>query len=243
MAFVILLFVRFALPESRQADTSHSLKPKAIVKNYLAVLKEPQFYTYAFTGAVAAAGLYAYVAGSPIIFLEIFKTTEKQFGLIFAMIAAGLILATQVNSFLLRRFSSQQIIPVALFIQSLAGIGLFIGSWQGWLQLNSTIALLIVYLSCQGFTFPNSSALSMAPFSRNAGSASALMGGVQMGIGALTSALVSMLSNGTAMPMTGVMATCAVGSFCILQVGSRIIRYKASRRAVEEESVDMVSSS
>lgn len=243
MALVILLFVRFALPESRPADATHSLKPKAILKNYLAVLKEPQFYTYAFTGAVAAAGLYAYVAGSPVIFLEIFKTTEKQYGLIFALVAAGLILATQVNSFLLRRFSSQQIIPVALFVQGLAGIALFIGSWQGWLNLYSTIALLIVYLSCQGFTFPNSSALSMAPFSRNAGSASALMGGVQMGIGALTSALVSVFSNGTAMPMTAVMAICAVGSFCILQVGTRIIRFKASRRDVEEECVDMVSSS
>ena len=207
------------------------------------MLKEPQFYTYAFTGAVAAAGLYAYVAGSPVVFLEIFKVTEKQYGLIFALVAGGLILATQVNSFLLRRFSSEQIIPVALFVQSLAGIGLFMGSFTGVLNLLGIILLLLVYLSCQGFTFPNSSALSMAPFTKNAGSASALMGGVQMGLGALTSAAVSFLSNGTALPMTAVMACCAISSFIILQVGNRIIRYKATKAAVEEEAVDMISTS
>lgn len=243
MAIVIILAVHFGLPESKQPDPGYSLKPKSILKNFWAVLQEPQFFTYAFTGAVAASGLYAYVAGSPVVFLEIFKVSEKQYGLIFALVAGGLILATQVNSFLLRQYRSEQIIPVALFIQSLAGISLFVGSLTGWINVLGTILLLLVYLSCQGFTFPNSSALSMAPFAKNAGSASALMGGVQMGLGAFTSALVSFLSNGTALPMTGVMACCAVSSFIILKVGNRIIKYKASKEAVAEESVEMICNS
>lgn len=239
----MILAVYFGLPESQKADPGYSLKPTSIINNFLTVLKQPQFYTYAFTGAVAAAGLYAYVAGSPTVFLEIFKVTQKQYGLIFALVAGGLILATQINSFLLRRFTSEQIIPVALAIQSLAGISLFAGSFTGWIGIIGTIILLLLYLSCQGFTFPNSSALSMAPFAKNAGSASALMGGIHMGIGAFTSALVSMLSNGTAMPMTGVMACCAITSFAILMIGSRIIRYKASKESVAEESVDMICNS
>ena len=44
-----------------------------------------------------------------------------------------------------------------------------------------------------------------------------------------TSVIVSVLSNGTALPMTGVMASCAISSFIILQVENRIIRYKASK--------------
>ena len=243
MSLVMILSVYFGLPESQRADPNYSLKPTSIINNFITVLKQPQFYTYAFTGAVAAAGLYAYVAGSPTVFLEIFKVTEKQYGLIFALVAGGLILATQINSFLLRRFTSEQIIPVALAIQSLAGISLFMGSFTSFIGITGTIILLLVYLSCQGFTFPNSSALSMAPFAKNAGSASALMGGIQMGIGAFTSALVSMLSNGTAMPMTGVMACCAITSFAILMIGSRIIRYKASKESVAEEAVDMICNS
>lgn len=240
MALIIILAVHYGLPETQKADAGYSLRPSAIVKNYVAVMKEPQFYTYAFTGAVAAAGLYAYIAGSPTVFLELFKVTEKQYGLIFALIAGGLILATQVNSYLLRKYSSEQIIPIALFIQCLAGIGLFAWSWAGGIGLFGTIALLLLYLSCQGFIFPNSSALSMAPFARNAGSASALMGGVQMAIGAATSALVSFFSNGTALPMAIVMGCCAVSSFIILMTGTRIIKYKASKEKVEEECVEMM---
>ena len=243
MAAVILLAVHFILPESRAPDPGYSLKPWAIVSRFVSVIKEPQFYTYAFTGAIAAAGLYAYIAGSPSVFMEIYKVSEKQYGGIFALIAAGLIVSSQVNSFLLRKYKSEQIIRVALFCQSLTGIALFTASTYGWIGLDGTIILAMIFLSCQGFTFPNSSALSMAPFSKNAGSASALMGAIQMGIGAFTSMLVSVLSNHTPLPMTGVMAACSITSFCILMIGGKIIRYKATPEEVEEETVDMICNS
>ena len=228
MALIIVLAIHFSLPESREADPDYSLKPAAIFRNFGLVIKEPQFYTYAFTGAAAAAGLYAYIAGSPAVFLQIFKVSEHQYGLIFALVAGGLIIATQLNRLLLRTYKSEQIIPVALCMQSVAGISLFVGSLTGWIGLAGTIILLLMFLSCQGFTFPNSSALSMAPFAKNAGSASALMGAVQMSLGAVSSGLVSVFSNGTALPMTAVMACCAIISLIILYFGKRMIRYKAS---------------
>lgn len=240
MAAVIMAAVYFILPESRPPDPTYSLKPGAIFNSFLSVLKEPQFYTYAFTGAIATAGLYAYISGSPTVFMEIFKVSEKEYGWIFALVAAGLIISSQLNSLMLRKFKSEQIIRVALLGQSITGISLFIASFNGWIGLTGTILLALVFLSCQGFTFPNSSALSMAPFSKNAGSASALMGAIQMGIGAFTTALVSYLSNQTALPMTGVMAVCAITSFCILLIGGKIIRYKATLAEVEEETVDMI---
>jgi DHA1 family bicyclomycin/chloramphenicol resistance-like MFS transporter len=239
----ILAAVHFTLSETRQPDTSLSLKPIPIVKNFLAVLKEPQFYTYAFTGAVASAGLYAYIAGSPYVFMELFRVSEKQYGWIFALIAMGLIGASQLNSVLLRNYESRQIIKIALLCQSITGLLLFIGTVTGWLELFSTIFFIFIFLCCQGFIFPNSSALSLAPFSSNAGSASALLGGIQMSIGAFTSAIVSILHNHTALPMTGVMACCALLSFLIVMIGNRIIRYRTSLEEVDEQSADMISSS
>ena len=88
------------------------------------------------------------------------------------------------------------------------------------------VELTGVHLCCQGCVFPNSSALSLAPFAHNAGTASALMGGIQMGIGALTSASVGWLSNHTAVPMSGVMAACAITALTILLVGRKVIRYQ-----------------
>jgi DHA1 family bicyclomycin/chloramphenicol resistance-like MFS transporter len=172
--------------------------------------------------------------------MELFEVSEKQYGWIFALIAIGLIIASQVNSFLLRKYKSEQIIRVALFCQSITGLTLFISTYYGWLDLFSTVGLIFTFLSCQGFTFPNSSALSMAPFSKNAGSASALMGGIQMAIGASTSAIVSFLSDHSALPMTGVMACCAVLSFSILLIGRKIICVKARMEDVQEETAEML---
>lgn len=243
MSGLILAAVHFALPESRKPDPSVSLLPAPIIKGFLTVFKEPQFYTYSLTGAISAAGLYAYISGSPHVFMELYKVTERQYGWIFAGIALGLIICSQLNSFLLGRFKSGQIIRVALFCQTLTGLSLVLGTTFHLLGLLSTIFCILLFLSCQGFVFPNSSALSMAPFSKNAGSASALMGGVQLAAGALTSGLVSFLTNGTALPMTCVMASCALVSFCVLLAGTKVIRYNATILEVREESAEMISTS
>lgn len=241
MSALILAAVHFALPESRKPDVTVSLLPAPIIKGFFTVFKEPQFYTYAFTGAIASAGLYAYISGSPHVFMELYKVTERQYGWIFAGIAIGLITCSQLNSILLRRFKSEQIIPVALFCQTLTGLILVLGTLFHFLGLYSTIFFILMFLSCQGFVFPNSSALSMAPFSRNAGTASALMGGIQLAVGALTSGLVSVLTNGTALPMAGVMAACALFSFCVLLIGRKIIQYNTTTISVQEESAEMMS--
>ena len=238
-----LTALHFALPESRKPDKSVSLLPVPIIKSYLNVFKDPQFYTYALTGSIAAAGLYAYIAGSPHVFMELYKVTEQQYGWIFASVALGLIICSQLNSFLLRKYTSEQIIPVALFFQGLAGLILFFGTMFHLLGLLSTIFFILIFLSCQGFTFPNSSALSMAPFTKNAGTASALMGSIQLAVGTITSILVSLLTNNTALPMTGVMAGCAILSFSVLMIGRKKIRFETTQIKVQEEAAEMMTTS
>jgi len=241
MSVGILAAVHFVLKETRAPDPGYSLQPKPIINSFANVMKEPQFSTYMFTGSFASAGLYAYIAGSPFVFMELYHVTERQYGWIFALVAMGLIGSSQLNSVLLKTYKSEQIIRVALLCQSLTGMLLFLGVWLNWLELFSTIFFVFIFLCCQGFVFPNSSALSLAPFSRNAGSASALMGGIQMAIGACTSALVSFLNNHTALPMSGVMACCAMTSYTVLSLGRRYILYRASLKAVEEQSAEMIS--
>ena len=73
MAIFMLLASVFKLPESYTPDPDYSLKPKPILTNFFTVLKEPQFYTYAFSGSIAFSGLFTYVAASPILFMTIFK--------------------------------------------------------------------------------------------------------------------------------------------------------------------------
>jgi len=238
---IIIISAYFLLPESRKPNPNFSLRPGPILNNFSGVIRHPQFYTYALTAAVSAAGLYAYIGGSPHVFMEIFHVSEKQYGWIFALIAMGLIGASQVNSLLLRNYTSDQLIRVALFCQSVVGITTVCLTLFGLTDLFVTIFLIFVFLCTQGFVFPNASALSLAAFGHTAGSASALLGAIQMTIGACTSALVSILQNHTALPMTGVMACCAISALSVFSFGKRVIAQRASRQIIEEEEVEMIS--
>ena len=225
---IILVAIYAGLPESSKPDPGYSLKPGPITRSYLAVFKEPVFYTYTFTGAIAFSGLFAYLSGSPYLFMVLFKVTEKQYGWIFALLAGGLILASQVNRFLLKRYKSEQIVTSALICMSITGLLLVVTAMNGWITLAGILVLLFIYLSCLGYILPNASALAMSPFTKNAGSASALMGALQMGIGAGVSIALSLWQNGTAVPMAAVMAICGIISLSVLLIGHRVIRYKVS---------------
>ncbi|MET7001526.1 multidrug effflux MFS transporter [Chitinophaga defluvii] len=223
MGALILCAVIFWLPESYQPDPTFSLKPKPIINNFLSVIREPQFYTYVFTGAIAFSGLFAYVSGSPLVFMDIFQVSEKTYGWIFAFLSVGFIGSSQVNSLLLRKYKSEQIVLIALICQALTGIVFLLGMINGLLGLGGTIALLFVFLCCLGFANPNAAALSLAPFSKQAGSASSLMGALQMGLGALASVGVSLFNAKSAVPMVAIMAGSATLALVVLITGRRTI--------------------
>lgn len=226
LGLLLFLAVVFILAESKKPDPSISLKPKHIIPSFFNIFTNPQFFTYAFAGSMVSGGVYAYLSGSPFVFMKIYKVTEQQYGWIFGLLAGGLILSSQLNNLALRRYRSDQIVRVVLTIQTIIGITLCVASTFDWLNLYSAILLIFLFLCCQGFSFPNSSALSLVPFSKEAGSASALLGAIQMGIGSLSAALVGLLSNGTSLPMTGVMAGCALIGLTIFRIGRSILEKK-----------------
>lgn len=223
MGVLLFFAVIFKLAESKNPDQSISLKPQHIIPTFFNIFKNPQFFTYAFAGSMVSGGVYAYLSGSPFVFMKIYKVTEQQYGWIFGLLAGGLILSSQLNNLALKKYRSEQIVRVVLTIQTVVGILLCLGSVTDGLNLYSTILLIFIFLCCQGFSFPNSSALSLVPFSKEAGSASALLGAIQMGIGSLAAALVGVLSNGTSVPMTAVMAGCALLGLTIFRVGRLIL--------------------
>lgn len=223
MGVAILAATFFWLPDSYKPDRTISLKPKPILLNFRDVLREPQFYTYAFTGAIAFAGLFAYVSGSPLVFMEVFHTDEKVYGWIFACLSVGFIGSSQLNTLFLRKYKSEQIVSMALICLVVIGMGFLSVALSGLLTLPVTIVFLFFFLSCIGFTYPNAAALSLAPFTKNAGSASAMMGAIQMGMGTLISVAISMFEVPSAVPMIAAMAGSALIALCVLFIGRRTI--------------------
>lgn len=223
MAVLIMLLTIIGLPETYPPDRSFSLKPGPIVKNFWNVFKDPQFLTYAMTSSLAFASLFAYVSASPMVFMDIFHVDKKVYGWIFAFLSIGFIGLSQFNTLLLRKYSSEQIVRVALSAQVLIAFAFLAGNVMGRYGLPHTIFFLFLLLCSVGFTNPNAAALCLAPFSKNAGTASALLGALQMGIGALASVGISVFSNGTANPMIAIMASTSALALITLLIGRKIL--------------------
>ena len=224
MGIVILIAAQLGLPDSFTPDRTISLKPKPIISNFISILKEPQFYTYALTGAVAFSGLFTYVAASPIVFMDVFDVDAKTYGWIFAFMSLSFIGSSQLNSVLLKRFSSEQMIYSALIIQSIISILFLVLAVYDLLGLYETIFMLFLFLGCLGISNPNTAGLTLAPFSKNAGSASALMGALQLGLGALVSFAVGVFVKDSIIPMVIIMTSTTILAFIILNLGRKKIK-------------------
>ena len=231
---IMIAGIYFFLPVGQMPDKSVSLKPKSVLSSYFTVVSQPQFLIYTVAGGLATAAPFAYISGSSDVFMNIYKVSEQQYGWIFAFLAFAMIGSTQLNHFLLKKYKSQEIIKTTLIYQSIVGFILIIGVYYNWFGLYSLIGMMFIFLTGQGLTGPNTSALSLAPFKKHTGSASALMGSWRMGAGAIISAIVSILHNNTALPMVGMMAFCSIGGLIILSLGNATVLQRAANRDVEE---------
>jgi DHA1 family bicyclomycin/chloramphenicol resistance-like MFS transporter len=232
VAFLNFVVVWSLLPEGHAPDPGVSLRLMPILRNFAEVLKEPQFITFALSGAFAFSGLLVYVAGSPIIFMEVFHVSARAFGIIFAGLSVGFIGSNQINVLLLRRFSSAQIFQAALWVECPAALLFLVGTVQGWFGLGVTLALLFIALSSLGLAYPNAAALALAPFDHNIGSASALLGFLQIGVSGLASASIGIFDSHSMLPVVVLLAATSWIGLAILLVGKRKI---PGLRFVEEK--------
>lgn len=216
---IILLAVIFFLPEGHTPDKTISLKPAPIIAGFKEVLVNPKFYVFALAGSFSFSGLFVYVAHSPAIFMNHFQLSEKMYGGMFALLSVGFIGGSQLNHILTKRFSNRQILQTVLVIQTSLSMLFLAGASQDWYGLVAVVILLFVLLCCCGISYPNAAALCMAPFAKNAGSASALLGFIQIGIGGLISGCVSMLPFGAVTAMAFIMSFTTIVAVLILFAG------------------------
>jgi len=219
---IIWIASTIILPPGALPDREISLRPKEVWRSYGKVLKNRQFLVYMLIGGIAGAAPFAYIASSADVFMNLYGLSEHQFGWIFGILAFAMIGSTQLNHLLLRRYTSQQIINFSLHYQVITAFALIIGVYLNWLNLYSLIALMFVFLSAHGLNNPNTAALSLEPFSKNAGSASAMMGSMRMAIGGVVTMAVSLFHTNSALPMVTGMCICALGGFIILKMDQRI---------------------
>jgi DHA1 family bicyclomycin/chloramphenicol resistance-like MFS transporter len=231
VAVLNLVVCWICLPDGHQPDKTVSLRLVPILRNYFAVLREAQFTVFALASSFALAGLLAYVAGSPVIFMDVFHVTSREFGMIFAGLAVGFIGSNQFNVLLLRRFTCAGIFSGALLVGFPVTIVFLIGTWAG-MGLAPTLVLLFIALASIGLTGPNGAALAISPFARNIGSASAMLGFLQIGISGLASSAIGLTDSRRVLPVGLVLVGTTGLALATYEIGRRRI---AELRFVEEE--------
>lgn len=184
----------------------------SVLRTYGELLRDRTFLGYVLTGGMAMAGMFAYIVGSPYVFIEHFHVTTEHFGFFFGANALGLVLAAQLNARLVRHLTSDAIIRKVLAVQVASGILLFAGAWSGFLQLYGVAILLFVYVASVGCLFPNVTAMAMAPHGSRAGSASALIGVIQFALAAASATLIGAVNSGAVLPVATLIGICGVSA-------------------------------
>lgn len=225
MAFIALLLiagVSVILPETKAADPNISTKFQTVLPEYIAVLRNRRFLIYTLAGGISYAGMYAYIAGSPFVFMQKFGFSEQTYGWAFAFNACGLIIGSQLNRLWLRHAKSETISRYAAYCLFIVGVLLLITTITAMAGPIITLGFVFLYLFCLGFINPNATALALQPFTAAAGRASAILGSVQMIAGVLASWLVSFFNNGTLVTMPAVMFACTVITLILLRFFKRV---------------------
>jgi DHA1 family bicyclomycin/chloramphenicol resistance-like MFS transporter len=205
------LLAALRLPETHRAAAPRPLDPGRVLRDYRALLGHRRYLGHVLAGACSAAGMFAYIAGSPFVFIELYGVPPQHYGWLFGSNALGLILASQVNGRLLhRRLGADRVLRIAGWIQAGAGVLLLAVAASGAGGLWGIMLPLFVYITCGGLVMPNATALAMAPFSTHAGTASALLGSVQFGLAACAALALGAWHAESAIPMSAVVALCGV---------------------------------
>jgi MFS transporter, DHA1 family, multidrug resistance protein len=192
---VILAVLYFGLGETLPVERRRSAAVGPTLRTYGMLLRDRAYVGLILVAGLAMAGMFGYISGSSFVYQQQFGLDAQQFGLLFGAGAIFLIAATQANAALLRRFEPKQLLlaasisgtAFAALLAVLAGTGTF-GLW-------GVVVPLWLVLGSVGLALPNAPALALSRHGAHAGTAAALLGAVQFGVGAFTSPVVGLLGN------------------------------------------------
>jgi DHA1 family bicyclomycin/chloramphenicol resistance-like MFS transporter len=191
----LLLLAALALPETLPASHRRPLKVRSIGATYVELLRDARFVILVLVAALGMSGLFAYIAGASFVLQGHYGLDQQAFALVFGAGAVALIGATQFNVVLLRRFAPQTIVVWALVAASVAGV-VFVGlSYEHIGGLPGFVVPVWFILAAMGLVIPNAPAVALSRHPDAAGTAAALLGAAQFGLGAAVAPLVGVLGN------------------------------------------------
>jgi DHA1 family bicyclomycin/chloramphenicol resistance-like MFS transporter len=203
------------LPETLPPERRQSSGVRGTLRGYRSLFRDRAYVGLVLVAGLTMAGLFSYVSGSAFVYQGEFGLDEQQFGLLFGAGAFWLIAATQLNPLLLRRWSPQQLLVTGTVAGAAAGAALVVLAGTGTGGLPAVAGSLWAVLFACGLALPNAPALALSRHGEAAGTAAALLGAIQFGVGALVSPVVGLLGN-DAVAIGAVVVTALVLAIAVL---------------------------
>jgi MFS transporter, DHA1 family, multidrug resistance protein len=200
------------LPDTLPRANRVRLGLGGLLNRYLAIGRERGFITHAMMGGCGLFSMFAYLGGSPAVFITLFRLSPPQYGMLFGANAFFYIMAAQLNARLVPRFGSARTLAAAaaaFLVSTAAAAGV---AWAQVGNLFATLLPLTAMWASLGFLTPNAAVGALSRHAPHAASASALMGTLQFGLGAASGTLVGLLDDGTARPMATLLLLGAAGA-------------------------------
>ncbi len=197
----VLVAAMLALPETRGAAERAAARASHPLATYARLLRQRRLVGYLLAGGFASAGLFAYIAASPLLFIDGFGLSPAHYAWLFGANGAAFVAAAQVNRRLLARRTPDAVL--ALTLPLTAGVAALFAllAMADLATLGVTALALFLLLAGFGFQVPNSAAGALSVDPRHSGSIAALQGATSFGIGALAAALAATLHDGTPRPL------------------------------------------
>ena len=193
IGLLTMIAVRAILPETHRGPRT-TLHPVAVFKGFVAILRDHRFLWHALTGAFASASLLTYIVASPAVLIEHYGVSPQRFGLFFGANAVGLVAAAQLNAHWLRKQTPQRILRMSTIALFAAGVAVAITALTGFGGVYGIAGAWFCQLTSMGFVGANAAAGALKDQGARAGSASAVLGSLQFGLGAVSGAVCSALA-------------------------------------------------
>lgn len=229
---LLLLATVLAMPESLPPGQRSPGRLGATLHTYRRLLADRSFTGYALAGALMFAGLFAYISASSFVLQNVYALSPQEFSLVFGGNGVGIVLAGQLNGWLVSRFRERVLLAAGLIASAAGGLGVLAAAVFA-LPLPALLVPLLVLVASIGMVMPNASSLALAEHPSTAGAASALLGVLQFAVGGFATPLVGVGGQITATSMGTVMACFAVAALVIFLVMTRPARPGSPPAAAE----------
>lgn len=201
IAAVALAVLATSLDETRPAAQRKGSTVSSAVRAYGVLLRDRKFLGLVFIGAFGMASFFSFLANSPFVMIDHFGLTPRQFSLAFAINAASFIGVSQFTGKIAARFGLVKMVRFSVAGYAVVMSLLLLQNLLGLDRLDVLIVLMLIGFGFLGLVVPATSVLALEAHGAIAGTASALMGTLQLATGALLMAVVSQFADGSPLPM------------------------------------------